>query len=115
MKDPWDDFRIRYFMLDGKTPVAAESAQQWADWRSDADHVVKQTHFEGAMVSTIFTGIPFEYAGLMFETMVFGTATHDLEQRRYNTWDEAAAGHDAIVAELLSLGETLRPDPEGDA
>jgi len=46
-------------------------------------------------VSTVFLGI-YHYGG-WFETMVFGPI-HEEIQIRYETWDEAVAGHRAAVA-----------------
>jgi len=49
-------------------------------------------------VSTVFLGLNHGFGGkpLWFETMVFGGKL-DQEQDRYETWDEAVAGHEAMV------------------
>ena len=60
----------------------------------------------GCRVSTVF--LMFDHAFLpgsppvLFETMVFG-GPHDQDQRRYHTWDEAAAGHAEVVALMQRL------------
>lgn len=53
----------------------------------------------GAYVSTVFLGLDHRFGQgepLVFETMVFGGPL-DQEQERYSTWDEAEAGHKAMV------------------
>ena len=51
-------------------------------------------------VSTIFMGLDHNFSNegppILFETMVFGGAL-DQEQARYATWEEAEAGHKAMV------------------
>ena len=64
---------------------------------------VAQTLVGEANVSTVFLGIDHVLFGggppILFETMVFG-GQYDDRQWRYSTWDEAVAGHEAVVAAL---------------
>jgi len=65
-------------------------------------------------VSTIFLGLDHRPWGahgppILFETMVFGGPL-DQEQERYGTWEEAAAGHTAMVARVRWLSG-LAPRP----
>ena len=69
-----------------------------------ADRIVKQETINGARVSTILLALaPSD--GSFFETMIFDHPTLDCWQRRYNTWDEAVAGHNAAV-ELVKASTT---------
>jgi len=65
------------------------------------------------VVSTIFTGIdhagPLHGTGpLVFETMVFDANDRCIEQRRYSLYDEAMAGHAALVEKYISGTEAGR-------
>ena len=56
-------------------------------------------------VSTVFLGLDhqhFDGPPLLFETMVF-VGEHGDEMERYSTWDEAVAGHDAMVAKVFRM------------
>lgn len=77
----------------------------WAKWFDQADRRVEMSEIPSApfgepvRVSTMFLGIDHAFGGgppLLFETMIFG-GSRDQEQHRYSTWDEAVAGHRAIV------------------
>ena len=60
---------------------------------------VDETDVAGVHVSTVFLVIDHSWGygpPLLFETMVFGGEL-DMEQDRYCTWDEAVAGHAAMV------------------
>lgn len=97
---------------DGRTPVPA-SMMDWArSFRKDNDEApgprpgaswARVAHDDlpsaHVSVSTVFLGLDHRFgpgAPLTFETMVFGGSL-DQEQERYSTWDEAEAGHAAMV------------------
>jgi hypothetical protein len=133
--------RGMYFGLDGHDPVPV-SLMEWAtqyELRFAAIELgdpdpwsVAVTDFDGgAHLSTVFLGMNHNYFGgppILFETMLFGSEVHvgqlfgggveyheDLGQWRYCTWDEAAAGHEAIAGLFLQeIGDTAgaEPDPE---
>lgn len=68
----------------------------------DEKRRVGHTETWNGEVSTVFLGLDHSWSGpppLLFETMVFG-GTLDQEQVRYSTWDEAEAGHAAMVAKV---------------
>jgi hypothetical protein len=92
------------FKLVGHEPVAVSDLMEWAmEFENIAKRVVAQTQCEDSEVSTVFLGLDHNFSGrgapVLFETMVFG-GTHDGEQERYCTWDEAEAGHRAMVARI---------------
>lgn len=94
-----------YYILDGKELFEVSNITSWALQFEQADRVVEQTTLgEGVRVSTVFLGLDHRFGEgppLLFETMVFG-GERDGDQWRYSTWDEAAAGHEAVVDELTS-------------
>ena len=67
-------------------------------WKIE-NRLVAKTEVNGSDISTVFLCIDHGFGGecpVLFETMVFGGAL-DGEQDRYCTWDEAIAGHEAMV------------------
>lgn len=87
---------MRCYRLDGRVAVpCAPDAATWHDRR-----VALWGRGEIA-VSTVFLVYDHGWPDcpLLFETMVFGGAL-DGTQERYSTWDEAEAGHAAMVARV---------------
>lgn len=92
------------YILVGKEPIEERDALKWADWFGVANRRVAETRLKDCRVSTIFLGLNHNYGAgrpLLFETMVFGGEL-DGEMNRYSTWDEAEAGHNAIVERIKS-------------
>lgn len=88
---------------DGKTPEPCDVvAFENIDRRVARDKVGDVT------ISTVFLGLDhsFDESGppILFETMVFGGPL-DEEQVRYATWDEAVAGHAAMVQRVKEAGK----------
>lgn len=102
------------YILDGHTPVPCEDLYEWGAWMETADRTVKKTNLGDVLdVSTVFLGLDHSHGfgpPLLFETMVFRypDVGHDLEMERYTTWDEAVAGHDAIVRRLRAQERETR-------
>ena len=94
------------YKLDGKKIVPCESILEWAMAFESKDQHVADERVWGLRVSTVFLGIDhnFRFNGsepVLFETMVFvGRTGHDIEMRRYCTWDEAEAGHKEVVVNI---------------
>lgn len=90
-----------YYILEGQTPVAVSDVLEWAEWYEEADRTVKKTRVGDVEVSTVFTGLDLFSRGppLLFQTVVFG-GERSGDKWRYNTWEEAEAGHDRVVAEI---------------
>lgn len=85
-----------FFMLKGTqaVPVDEFTLQPIEERRVARDEVGDRT------VSTVFLGINHGLVDgppVLFETMVFGPEGEEHCQR-YSTWEEAAAGHAAVVA-----------------
>lgn len=81
-----------------------------------ADRTVARTEIApGIEVSTVFLSMnlafPWDDRPLLFETIVFGGRL-DGACRRYHTYDEAEAGHQAMVMQVrqtegIAAGSTL--------
>jgi hypothetical protein len=92
-----------YYILKGHDPVPCDDVVTWSTWYATADRVVARDDLGAYVVSTVFLGLDHNFAAtgrpILFETMVFRDQTLiDVDQDRYATWDEAAAGHAALVA-----------------
>lgn len=89
----------KFYILDNRKAVPCDS-RAWAramerkdEWRVGNDTI------GDARVSTVFLGLDHAMPGeppAIFETMVFGGPLHE-EMVRYATWEEAEAGHQAMV------------------
>lgn len=91
------------YILDGHTPVEERDLHTWAKWFETGSRQVANDHVGAVRVSTVFLGIDHRFGGdgppILFETMVFGGPLDD-EQDRYSTWEEAEAGHAAMLARV---------------
>jgi len=88
--------RPMYYRLKPDHSVEPSDSMQIDDRRVALDKDVAP----GAEVSTVFLGLDHAFGDgppVLFETMVFGGPL-DGEQDRYCTWDEAVAGHAAMLA-----------------
>ena len=99
-------------ILDGHKVVPVADLIEWAKKFETMNRRVAETFVGRARyvlrggpkpvrVSTVFLGLDHGLGGkpLWFETMVFGGKL-DQEQDRYETWDEAVAGHKAMVKKV---------------
>jgi hypothetical protein len=109
--------------LDGKTVVVCSSEEhiQKSIERRQADPKAgltipvdrtEATSDKSILISTVFLGLNHGHGNsnrdLWFETMIFG-GEHSEYQERYETWDEAQAGHDRAV------GMVARSELDGKA
>lgn len=99
----------RYYKLEGHKAVPIENNDviEFAQNLETVDRQVALTRLaDGVEVSTVFLGLDHNWLGdergpQIFETAVFGFAPDNVQiKRRYSTWDEAAAGHEKIVAAI---------------
>ncbi len=92
------------YILEGKKPIPEPDLMAWGRWFEAADRYVGKTDVGEVHISTVFLGLNHcfgEGPPVLFETMVFG-GDLDQEQERYTTWDEAEAGHAAMVGRVKS-------------
>lgn len=96
------------YILENKIPIPVEDINLWGRWFENVENKrVALTEFDNLRVSTVFLGIDHQWGigktPLLFETMVFERGNLiDKYCMRYATWDEAEAGHYAVVALINS-------------
>lgn len=107
------------WILEGQIPKPCHDPVEWARFMESADRRVACTELlsPGApvvVISTVFLGLDNNFSDqgepVLFETMTFALGDED-RQRRYCTWDEAEAGHWAMVDSLRVPGCTPSPIP----
>jgi len=93
---------MKHYILKDHIVIEEPNLMRWAKWFESADRIVKQTEIGRSKVSTVFLGLDHSFGHglhLLFETMVFGGPTAG-EQERYETWEEAEAGHEQMVKDV---------------
>jgi hypothetical protein len=96
---------MKYYILDGHTPIACDM-DTWGRQHGDEIHRVKWTEQGDVVISTVFLGLDHRFMGrgppLLFETMYF-VADESIDCVRYSSWDDAVAGHDAMVRRVFKV------------
>ncbi len=90
------------YILEGRIPKRCDDMATWCQWMATANRHVARDEINGITVSTVFLAIYHAFNGgapVLFETMVFGGSL-DCAQERYATWEEAEAGHKAMLARV---------------
>jgi hypothetical protein len=119
MAETANDYETRtdmFWILDGDHKPVPATIKQWGKFRREKDgRRVVLTQLPDCWVSTVFLGMDHGYGEgppVLFETMAFkgqyadGTVNEVEDSTdRYATWDDAVAGHEAIV-NRLQLGKT---------
>jgi len=93
------------YILDGHKAVKVD-LMTWAEWfeKIESRHVAREK-IGDAEISTVFLGIDHSFGQgppLLFETMVFGGAL-DQEQDRCTNWEEAETMHAAMCERVRTL------------
>lgn len=87
--------------------IPVSDAKEWVKFFGSDMRIVQQNHINQYFISTVFLGVYHGKKLWWFETMVFLDTDEEFHQdrfqRRYTTWDEAKAGHDAMV-EIIRYG-----------
>lgn len=100
-------------------PDTEEGLIQWGEWMARAERHVGNDMVKGLWVSTVFLGLDHGWGDtpLWFETMVFGPRhlkevfgrshmlSSDLFCARYETLEEAKAGHALVVESIKERTE----------
>ena len=79
--------------------VVESNLTEWSEWFSANDRKVARDTVNESDISTVFLGLDHSFGEgppLLFETLVF-SGKLDGEMDRYSTWDEAIAGHAAMI------------------
>jgi hypothetical protein len=101
-----------FFILDGHEVVPVASVEEWAEWFSANAPVVVRSDVLAlpatdsvVTVATVFSGLRDDVSGdgppLLFRTVA--RYRSDGDEASYSTWDEAVAGHEAMVARYQEL------------
>lgn len=92
----------RAILIDKKV-VPCSDYIVWCSWWSFSNRTVKITDIERISISTVFLGLDHGYDGnhLWFETIAFGFQNNKI-QGRYETWEEAEAGHEEVVKMVIT-------------
>lgn len=100
-------FRPRHYILnENGEPVAEPDLKKWAQWfEKEYDGVRKIGYDEigEITISTVFLGLNHQHGDgspILFETMIFG-GEHDQYQNRYETKEQAVAGHNKAVTMVM--------------
>jgi hypothetical protein len=96
------------YILDENHNIAPVDWGTWAKWYKESERHVGLTRVGGVEVSTVFLSDDHNFGDsdrpVLFETLVFGGEL-DGERERYCTWQEAEAGHEAMVARVRNAQE----------
>lgn len=102
---------LEHYILIDRTPIAV-TLLAWAKWweAHDKERIVAQDTVGNSFVSTVFLGLDHNFFDkgppLFFESLVFDGPLADT-MRRYSTWQEAMAGHKALVADAQKAGQRI--------
>ena len=92
------------YILDGHTAVPCDDVIAWGRQFEMANRQVAKDIVGDVVVSTVFLGLDHSFGEgppLLFETMIFG-GPFDQEQERYTTWEQAEAGHKAMLTKAAA-------------
>lgn len=95
--DDWASFRVLTKKKTVKKPPTRAAGILWFE---HCDRTVKLSWVGDCRVSTVFLGIPHPPMVSWFETMVFDLKFKTMifdEALRYETWPEAADGHEQVL------------------
>lgn len=105
--------KLTYYKLIGREVVETSDLMDWLNWAETADLQIDVSETADYHVSTVFLNTDLAHgrgSPVLFETMVFCRDSYearipedqsmDQRQFRYSTWDEAVAGHAAVVEHL---------------
>jgi len=90
-----------FYILKDKKPIPTDSTTAMENYSIEKRKVAKDK-IGDILISTVFLGIDHAFDNgppVLFETMVFGGGL-DEEMERYSTWEEAEAGHAAMVEKV---------------
>jgi hypothetical protein len=108
----------RYILNSNHEPVPCDDLVTWKAWMGTPERWVQDTLITDptkcqVRVCTVFLGLDVSFGvegPVLFETMVLG-GTCDRELYRYCTWDEAQAGHAAIVEWVKKYDRQMADNP----
>ena len=105
---------LRHYVLDADNHLVKVDFLTWAMWFEENNRHVGYTEITSQItVSTVFVGLDMRFhrdgPPIVFETAVFGGPL-DHEGGRYSSWDDADAGHKAMVRRVRqAIGQKVTP------
>jgi hypothetical protein len=97
----------QYYLLDDDhNIIESNDVHEWGRMFEQRERIVKQEHFNGTFISTVFLGLDHSFSEegppVLFETMVFNPEGSGYYEERCCTWDEAVAQHAAVYAKVAA-------------
>ena len=102
---------MTHYILNSQNQIEEVDLATWAQWFENNKRHVALTKGDKYVVSTVFLGIDHAFSEgppVLFETMVFATsdwekkaALPDEDCDRYQTFEQAKAGHVSMVKKWL--------------
>lgn len=93
-----------YVLKDGE-PVVEPDREKWARQFSNPSRFLFRDRKGTLWVSTVFLGVDHNLTGqgppVLFETVVFGPTGETLDMNRYETLEQAKAGHKEFCRRYL--------------
>ncbi len=104
----------KYILNESGEPVKEPNLRKWAIWFETANRRVDETICENGRISTVFLGLDHNYSDegppILWETMVFGGALDQEQDRCSGNREQAEAMHEKMVA-LVRSKLTGEPRP----
>lgn len=108
-----------YVLVDG-VPLAIHDIMVWGEWMENSpERIIQQDDVGALFVSTVFLGLDHGWDGppILFETMIFSRTNGKMNmggmyQNRYQTRDEALAGHQEALVAARAAHEIAGDDPQ---
>ena len=105
-----------YILDDSNRPMRCHDPRLWRAWfhHFPSRQIARDKIGDVADVATVFLGIDHRWdekaPPLLFESIIFPTkrGPRDCELARYASWDDAIAGHEALVKRLRLEHERQR-------
>ena len=93
-----------YILDEENKPVEIDDIEKWGEFYGSGRRRVGEDFVRNSRISTVFLGLDHSFSEegppILYETMIFG-GKFDCEQWRYETREEAIAGHRAAVRKVV--------------
>ena len=102
---------MKNYILDEKgAPVAEPDMMKWAQWFEKAERHVGNETIGDSKISTVFLGLDHAFGGgapVLWETMVFGGALDQEQDRCSGSREQAEAMHARMVERVKCSNDAL--------
>lgn len=112
---------MKWYILDGRTPVEEPDVAKWNEWFTTANRTVRKDKATVTLggdpiglveVSTVFLGLDHAYGfgpPILFESMIFGGPL-DGDCDRCSTWDAAEQMHEKMMERVIYSAKTCKTE-----